>query len=161
MWMNWHLRLWGWKQAFLCSMFSQQKWAVLTIGTSGEMFWVVVNVIWILITYSKSLNQLSLQRKDLVGGLQRPIPAKQTSLTEPGSFYFSSLPHYCSASSVDLSAHFWIVNWHFFEIFFIHLDICAIKSLSSLELVRDGCLLNDLYASRGVDVNLFGHGMGL
>ena len=47
----------------------------------------------------------------------------------------------------------------FLKLFFIHLDIRVIKSLSSLELVRGGCLLNDLHAPRGIDLNLFGDGL--
>lgn len=46
-----------------------------------------------------------------------------------------------------------------FELFFIHLDIYVIKSLSILELVREGWVLNDLHTPRGIDLNLFGHGL--
>lgn len=56
------------------------------------MFWGAESVVWILITYSKSLDQLSLWRHGLVGGMQSQIPAKETNHTELGPFYYSSSP---------------------------------------------------------------------
>lgn len=129
------------------------------------MFWVAEDVVWILITYSESLNRLSLQRHGLVGGLQSQIPAKTDKSHRARLFILFRLclllfSFLCGVISSLLNCSLTLF-FFFLELFFIHLDICAIKSLSSLELVREGCLLNDLRAPRGVDLNLFGRGMGL
>lgn len=122
-------------------------------------FWDAESVVWILITYSKSLNQPTLWRQGLVGGMQSQAPAKQTNHTELVSFSYSSSP--CVIVLPFLWSYqpiFELLADAFWKLFFIHLDICVIKSLSSLELV-EGCLLNDLHAPRGIDLNLFGHGL--
>ncbi len=54
--------------------------------------------------------------------------------------------------------HFQLVSQCFFEIIFHSFGYLCHKELKySLELVREGCLLNDLNAPKGIDLNLFGH----
>lgn len=131
---------------------------------SGEI-WGAASAIWILITYFPSLWTSRVPRDGaLVGGGAESDSCRRTAQSWL-LFYYSSTPCVIvPLPLVELPTPLWFVRWCFKKkknryIVFIHLDICLVKSLSSLELVREGCLLNDLRVLRGLDLNLFGHGL--